>query len=165
MRPGRRSYIVVDASVSLKWVLDDEDCVDSATALRDDGLRGRFRMVVPSLWHYEITNGVLVAVRRGRLPSTEGAQAVSSLLDLGLQSIDLKMDGCYQIADRYKVATYDAAYLTLSAALDAEFWTGDNRLYRAVSSTLPFVRWIGDYRPLRLFAVRNPPDRPAQSLQ
>lgn len=157
--------MVVDASVSLKWVLDDEDCVELAMALRDNGLRGRFRMVVPSLWHYEITNGVLVAVRRGRLPSTEGAQAVSSLIDLGLQSIDLQMDGCYQIADRYKVATYDAAYLTLAAALDAEFWTGDDKLYRAVSSTLPFVRWIGDYRPLRLFAVRTPPDLPTQSLQ
>lgn len=75
------------------------------------------------------------------------------------------MEGCYQIADRYKIATYDAAYLALAAALKTEFWTGDNKLYRAVSPLLPYVRWIGDYRPLRLFAVRNPPDRPAQSLQ
>ena len=44
-----RPYAVVDASVSLKWALDDEEAVAEAVALRDAAIDGRFEMVAPSL--------------------------------------------------------------------------------------------------------------------
>ena len=37
-------------------------------------------------------------------------------------------------------AVCDAHYLALAKALDAEFWTADRRLVRAVRETLPWVR-------------------------
>ncbi|MBI2323132.1 MAG: hypothetical protein HYU88_13815 [Chloroflexi bacterium] len=44
---GGSPYVVVDASVSLKWALDDEAHVGKAVALRDAAIRGRFAMVAP----------------------------------------------------------------------------------------------------------------------
>jgi len=65
------SYLVVDASVSLKWALDDEEAVPQAVALRDAAFRDGAQMVAPSLWLYEITNGLVTAVRRGRSDRAE----------------------------------------------------------------------------------------------
>ena len=48
-----RPFVVVDASVSLKWALNDEETISQAVALRDDALAGRSEMVAPSLWVYE----------------------------------------------------------------------------------------------------------------
>jgi len=60
--------VVVDASVSLKWALNDEEYVEQAVALRDAAIfERRFQMFAPSLWLYEIVNGLRVAVRRGRI--------------------------------------------------------------------------------------------------
>ncbi len=69
------SRAVVDASVSLKWALDDEDQVAQAVALRDAAVfERRFEMLAPSLWVYEVVNGVVVAVRRGRIDRAIGRQ-------------------------------------------------------------------------------------------
>jgi hypothetical protein len=38
--PDAGPYRVIDASVALKWALDDEEAVTQAVALRDAALRG-----------------------------------------------------------------------------------------------------------------------------
>src|SRR5262249_60782735 len=78
-----RTYLVIDASVSLKWALDDEDGVTEAVALRDDAIAGRFEMVAPSLWLYEITNGLVTAARRGGIAPDIGSRGVAGLLSFG----------------------------------------------------------------------------------
>jgi predicted nucleic acid-binding protein len=37
-------------------------------------------------------------------------------------------------------------YIALAELLGATLWTADQRLLRALSGRLPFVRWIADYR-------------------
>ena len=138
-------YLVVDASVSLKWAMDDEDSVVQAVALRDAGIAGRFEMVAPSLWVYEITNGLVTAVRRGRLTPEIGEQALQHLLALGVRIADPPAADIYQQSLRHQLAAYDAAYLALAEALSAQLWTGDRRFYTTVRDTVGFVHWIGDY--------------------
>lgn len=139
-------YVVVDASVSLKWALDDEDAVAEAIALRDAAIAGQFEMVAPSLWIYEVTNGLIVAVRRRRLASeAEGMQALNHLLGLGVRLADPEATAVYDYALRYGIAAYDAAYLALAEALEAPLWTGDRPFYEAVHTTTTLVHWIGDY--------------------
>ena len=138
-------HLVVDASVSLKWALDDEESVSQAVALRDAALDGRWQMVAPSLWLYEITNGLVTAVRRQRLAVETGLRALGLLQAVGVGLADPEARDVYDAAVRYRVAAYDAAYLALAATLQADLWTGDRRLYDSVRGTAGFVRWIGDY--------------------
>lgn len=139
-------YVVVDASVSLKWALDDEDAVAEAIALRNAAIADEFEMVAPSLWSYEVTNGLIVAVRRRRLESEEeGMQALSHILGLGVRLADPENIVVYDYALRYGIAAYDAAYLALAETLEAPLWTGDRPFYEAVRNTTTLVHWIGDY--------------------
>jgi predicted nucleic acid-binding protein len=140
-----RTYLVIDASVSLKWALDDEDGVAEAVALRDDAITGRFEMVAPSLWLYEVTNGLVTAARRGRIAPDIGSRALSSLLSLGIRLVDPAADDVYQQSLDHQLAAYDAAYLALAEALGTQLWTGDRRFYAAVRDSVDVVHWIGDY--------------------
>ncbi len=136
---------VIDASVSLKWALDDEEAVDGALALRDAALSGRFSMVAPSLWYYELTNGLVTAVRRGRLDPHDGAQALQLVLRLGVQLVDPTADAVHRTALTHGIAAYDAAYLALAGELAAPLWTGDRHLFERVTPREGRVRWIGDF--------------------
>ncbi|MDB5413019.1 MAG: twitching motility protein PilT [Rubritepida sp.] len=87
--------------------------------------------VVPSLWHIEIGNAILMSERRGRL----ALQAVQPLLSR-LAALEVETDGetvqkCWSdtlaAAQRHRLTLYDAAYLELAlrrrlplASLDRE---------------------------------------------
>ncbi len=140
------NYVVVDASVALKWALDDEDHVQQAVALRDAALReGRFRMLAPSLWAYEIANGLVVAARRGRIDAATGEAALRYILALGVRLVDPRPVDVYREAERWHLSAYDAAYLALARAVEGVVWTGDRRFYQALRSRTSLVRWIGEF--------------------
>jgi hypothetical protein len=44
---------------------------------------------------------------------------------------------------------YDCFYVALAEREGVNFWTGDERLYNALATHLPFIRFIADYKPLR----------------
>lgn len=140
-----KAKLVIDASVALKWQLDDEECVHQAVALRDDSLRRSVEMCAPTLLLYEIINGLVAACRRGRLPSAEVSEAISDLLAIGISMRTPDPQRVAASALAHEVAAYDSAYLTLAEQEGCEFWTGDRALYRAVGKKLHWVRWIGDY--------------------
>jgi len=140
-------FLVVDASVSLKWVLDDEADIESSLALRENGIEGRFQMLAPSLWLYEITNALVVAHRRDRIDRGQGPHALALLQNLGVRLADPEAEECFATAARYEISAYDAAYLALAEAAQTKLWTGDRKLYEKVSSKTELIRWIGDYQP------------------
>ena len=45
------------------------------------------------------------------------------------------------------LTVYDAFYLALSEFAGCELWTADRRLYSVVTHDLPWVKWLGNYRP------------------
>jgi predicted nucleic acid-binding protein len=48
------------------------------------------------------------------------------------------------VAGRFGLkASYDAHYLALADRLGVEFWTADRRLANTISSSLPWVRFVG----------------------
>lgn len=143
MRAGRS--VVVDASVALKWVFDDEDATDQAVALRDDAIDGRFRLVAPSLWLYEVTNGLVSAERRGRLDVRSGRHCLRHLLALGVELADPEPEATYRTAVGLGLFAYDAAYVALAEALETSLWSGDRGLCDSVADPPGLVRWIGDY--------------------
>lgn len=138
--------IVVDASVVLKWQLDDEEYIPQAIALRDDFyLEGAIKAIAPYLLTYEIINGVATATRQKRIQSNMAIEAVSNLLALGVEQMAVEPQRILELALQYNLSAYDAAYLALAEAEGCELWTGDRPFYQAVRGELPWVKWIGDH--------------------
>ena len=146
--PGdpRPRYAVVDASVSLKWLLDDEDEVAKAVTLRDAALDGQFQMVAPAIWLHEVVNGLVTAVRRGRIVADDAAAQLRALLRLGVRLVDPAPEDLLAQSFRFGTAAYDTAYLPLAEALGGPLWTGERRFYDAVHASARPVRWIGHFQ-------------------
>ncbi|TAK59829.1 MAG: PIN domain-containing protein [Dehalococcoidia bacterium] len=139
--------ILIDASVALKWVLD-EDHSDAARALFDDAMRAERLILAPPIWLSETTNAIYQRQRR-QLISKEDAD--SALTTLRVLPVDLALpaglhERALDFARRFRLqATYDAEYLAAASMTGAEFWTADRKLYRALPRSLRWVHWIGDY--------------------
>jgi len=138
--------LVVDASVVLKWQLDDEESILQATALRDDFYAlGAIRAIAPHLLIYEVINGIVTATRRKRLASDKAMEAMTNLLQLGVELKQVEPERVLELALAHSLSAYDAAYLALAEREGCDLWTGDRLFYQAVKGELPQVKWIGDY--------------------
>ena len=147
--PQESKLVVVDASVVLKWQLDDEEYIPQATALRNDFyVHGATKAIAPHLLFYEVINGILTAARRRRLDSDEAVEAVCNLMSLGMELRAVEPGRVLKLALEHNLAAYDAAYLALAESEGCELWTGDRPFYQAVKGELPQVKWIGDYIPV-----------------
>ena len=92
--------------------------------------------VVPAHWILEVTNGLLLAARRGRLRRPD--EDIEILERLG--ALTIRVDPATAthgwrespfLARRLGLTTYDAAYLELAIRLDAPLATLDTELARA----------------------------------
>lgn len=144
--------MVVDASVALKWQLNDEEHVSQAIFLRNDFyIRGVFKVIAPQLLLYEMVNGIAVAVRRRRLDAETAVTALGNLLALGVELRAVAPMTVLGLALRYGLASYDAAYLALAESEGCDLWTADWTFYNAVKDKSSRIRWIGEY-PLNFVA-------------
>lgn len=137
------SVIVADASVIVKWFVEEEHS-EQALRLRDDQVEQRVRVVVPSLAVYEILN----ALRYSGSFGTEELVGVSRALD-GYQFLEVGMSGreaeeAVRIALNYGVTVYDAAYLSIGKLRGLEVYTADEELLRKVKK-LGFARHVKEY--------------------
>jgi predicted nucleic acid-binding protein len=137
--------LVIDACVSLKWVFNDEEAIAQATQLRDQGIAGHFEFIAPSLWIYEVINGLVVALRRGRIAEQECYQAATAIQSIGVKLIDPPPQKVQGHAIQYGIGAYDAAYVALAEMLNVPLWTGDRRLFNTISARTSQIKWIGDY--------------------
>ena len=143
-RQGRP--VVIDASLALKWQFDDEEHVAEALALRDGVIISRSLLAyAPTLFPYELINGVVSAVRRKRLDTALGERALRNLLSVDIKLRTPSADKVFASAIGYALSAYDGSYVALAEDLGAELWTADRRLYDAVSGRLSWVHWVGDY--------------------
>jgi predicted nucleic acid-binding protein len=138
----------VDASIAVKWILDEERS-DRARVLYRDAVRAGEPIVAPPLLPLEVTN-----ILRQRMRTRDGLSLVAATQHLD-DFLAFPMEfhnpaGLHPqalvLADALSLpATYDAHYLALAEHLGCELWTDDQRLLRHVANSLPFIRWIGDH--------------------
>jgi predicted nucleic acid-binding protein len=121
--------LVLDASVSASWLLDDELDPEAATALewvRGDGA------VVPNLWHYEVRNALLVAERRGRVGTGLAKERLTFLRDLHIHTDqEPDLEAAMDIATTHGLSFYDAAYVELGRRRSLPLATLDGDIVRA----------------------------------
>lgn len=122
--------LVLDSSATLSWLLDDERSGVRALESLDTE-----RVTVPAHWILEVTNGLRMAIRRGRLGSGDLAPILRRLAVLPIR-VDTETaahgwNAIPELADKYGLTTYDAAYLELALRLDLPLVTLDQDLARA----------------------------------
>jgi predicted nucleic acid-binding protein len=129
------SAFVLDASIALKWFLEDETGRAYSLAILE-AITDEYRPVVPWLWYYEMSSTLLVQVRRKRV---EFEQAVTflDLIDGMLIDIDPPYSSAIlqlpHLAKKHNLTGYDAAYLELAQRLNLPLATSDDELIRAAS--------------------------------
>ena len=121
--------IVVDASITVDWLLDDE--LDSRAGAALDLLR-RDGAVVPQHWHYEIRNALLTAERRRRVPQGGIKGRLHGLRNLPiLTDQEARLPEALELARTHRLSFYDALYLELATRRGAPLATLDRALDRA----------------------------------
>ena len=123
--------IVLDASVVLKWFVDEEDS-DQALRLREEFYTGEREIVIPDLLLFEVANALRY---NPSFTAEEIKEAVKTLFDIEIEIITPTyslLAKAIELAESLDVTCYDAAYLALAEELGFEFITADARFYRKV---------------------------------
>ena len=123
------SALVVDASVVIKWVVDEEGTA-AALALR------HAHLVAPDLIVAECANILWKKVRRREM-SDEEAQVAGRLLarsDLDLVPMRRLLEPTIRLAVALDHPAYDCTYLALAQDLGVDMVTADERLCRKVTA-------------------------------
>ncbi len=121
---------VLDASAALSMTLADEFTDDAQRILDHVVAHGA---IVPSLWHYEVANGLLSALRRGRTTEMAVAQSLTALgrlriVEVTEQSLGVEL---VALARQFDLSAYDAAYLWLARTRGLPLATLDRPLAQA----------------------------------
>jgi predicted nucleic acid-binding protein len=132
---------VLDSSATLAWIYSDETTEPIRRlfeAVADDGA------VVPALWRLEVANSLTVAVRRGRIDANFRRAALTDLALLDITTdhhTDVHAWGeTLNVADRFQLTVYDAAYLELAQRRALPLATLDSALGSAARALgLPVV--------------------------
>jgi predicted nucleic acid-binding protein len=126
------SDLVLDASLSLQWFLEDE--TDRKYSLVVLASLSEKRALVPLLWFYEVGNGLLMAHRRKRISLDQMSGFLARLKAL---PIDPVQDAPHEIlelpalARSHGLTNYDAAYLAVAIRSGLPLATSDNLLRKA----------------------------------
>lgn len=122
---------VLDNSVALAVCMPDEQLEPRSIELLET-IR-YYQFIVPTLWRYEFANSLNMGLRRKRVTQKNVALIFSEL-----EKLCVHVDGVEQtpmllleVAERYALTAYDAAYLELALRLNARLATNDKQLAAA----------------------------------
>ena len=120
--------IVIDASVALKWVLDEPGS-EAAVTLRDQEL------VAPALWLAEAVNALWRRARIGEITDDEAASRFSELMNAPVASIAIEphLEAALELAAEIGHPVYDCIYLALALHHGTHVVTADRRFFVAAS--------------------------------
>ena len=137
--------IVVDSNLLVALVVP-VDYSEQASDKVDGWLAADAALVSPALWSYEAVSAIRKYVAAGVMTGQEAQDAVSDLLDLGIQDVLATAelhDKALAWAERLQdFVAYDPAYLALAETLGVDFWSADSKLIRKVKAL--GIGWVHD---------------------
>jgi predicted nucleic acid-binding protein len=121
--------IVVDASVALKWVLDEPGSA-AAVALRDHEL------IAPALWLAEAANALWRHARIGEISIDEAGAHFAELMNAPVASLAMEphLERALELAIEIAHPIYDCIYLALALHHRTHVVTADRRFASAAST-------------------------------
>ena len=126
------SGLILDASLTLRWFLEDEAGREYALGVLAS--LSTKRAAVPVLWFYEVGNGLLMAYRRKRIALDKIGGFLTRLKALPIDASDQSASEILELpalAQKHSLTNYDAAYLALAMSLNLPLATTDDDLRRA----------------------------------
>ena len=123
------SRLVVDASVAVKWVVEEAGTEEALSLLE------RSALSAPDLLMAECANILWKKVRRGELTEQEAGLAgqLIQLADLDVQPTRPLMPRALDLAIALDHAAYDCIYLALAVENGWRFVTADERFVRKLA--------------------------------
>ena len=129
---------ILDASVALLWLAPRTNPSGEDYATRTLTSLKQSASVVPSIWALEIANVVAKLESRGIVTEADSQHYIALLGRLNITidqaSADHALGGTLNLARRYKLSAYDAAYLELSLRLGLPLATLDSDLTKAATA-------------------------------
>ena len=135
--------LVVDASVAVKWLVEESE-TDKAEALLELCRLGKYDPVAPELLVAEVGNVLCKRVRQGTMKASQAAlqferfnricPVLKPLLDLAGQALRLAL--------AYQQSIYDCLYVALALEGQCELVTADEKLFRTFSPSYPNVKLL-----------------------
>ena len=132
---------VLDASVVVAWLLDDEEDPRAQAALVRLETQ---EALVPHVSHVEVRSALLAAQRRRRLGSDEVDDCLRRVRELPVRT-DAAPDfeTAFALAREHRLSLYDALYLELALRVDAPLATLDDALSTAaVGEAVPLIEAV-----------------------
>lgn len=130
-----REVVALDGSVAISWLFHDE-----RNAYADSILTRlpNLELVVPSLWHLEIANVLLVGERRHRSTLSDTVNWLGFLAALPIRvdpdTFQRAWTGIMALARAQNLSVYDAAYLELAQREGIPLATLDSQLLAATQA-------------------------------
>lgn len=121
--------VVIDASVAIKWVVDEADSDAAVTVLESRSL------LSPDLLIAECANILWKKVRRRELTADEAIVAARTLQQADIDILPTRhlMDVATRLAIDLNHAAYDCIYLALAMEHGCPLVTADDRLRRKLA--------------------------------
>ncbi len=145
MEDEKRKVVVVDASVAVKWFVEEE-YTREALVLRDSYRDGLIDLIAPSLLPYEVLNALKYSGAFGEDELKEIAKILDSLQ---ITLYDLKEDysaTTVMVAMRKGLTIYDASYVALAVDKQGILYTADEKLLEKIAD-LNIGKHIREYQP------------------
>lgn len=119
--------------MTLSFVLGDEFSATSSQVLAEVAKDGA---LVPTLWDYEVLNGLRSAERRGRIKEADTSRAIAGLELLPIERFNQVIDSNHiaALSREYTLTVYDAAYMWLAMRVNLPLATLDTPLRSAATS-------------------------------
>ena len=125
---ARREEAVVDASIAVKW-LSEEEGTQAALKLREEYIEGTLILSAPDLLIYELANALRF---KPDFDDEKVSRAVADILDLQIDLITPSrelIEKSTEAAYLYGATVYDSCYLALGELLGVEVYTSDKKFY------------------------------------
>ena len=126
---------ILDCSVTMAWCFEDERTAATDALLARVVDAGA---IAPFLWPLEVTNVLLNAVRRKRIPPdsvNKVAQRIAALpVAIDTEGAALAWGNTLRLAERYALTSYDACYLELAQRKALPLATLDAALRKAATA-------------------------------
>lgn len=127
---------VLDNSVTMRWLFGDGSSSDQAYAKQVLASISEASVLVPGVWSLEVANVIARAEKKFGLTEARSAEFVYALQQMHIQ-VDQEtsahaMGDTLQLARRYHLSAYDAAYLELALREGLPMATLDEGLIKAV---------------------------------
>ena len=136
-----KEILIIDASISIKWFLDEEYSEESLKLLEKE-----ISLIVPELFFIEVYNILTKKVRRKEISIEEATTIKDTITKISFETFSngSLLESAFELSNVTNKSIYDCIYLSLAVLKKGIMITADEKFYNSLMNYKNYVRWIGD---------------------